>query len=536
MIAAAYCRYSSSNQREASIDDQIRHAKKICQEHGFADPIIYQDSSISGQRQDRPAYSALLADAESGKFNVLVLWDIKRLSRAEDLPQIIACLQFWGIRIITCDGYDSQQEGSEMRAWLEGLMGNRYLKDLAKSTHRGLTGQALAGHRAGGKPYGYRCVAAGDDGRTLEIDQEQARWVVFIFEQYANGLSCRQIANELNSRRVPSPRGGAWSMSAINGDLKRGIGMLCNSVYIGKWIWNRSEWIKNPRTGRRKRVERPEKDWTITDHPELRIIDQGLWDRARERLLAVKADTAKLRAKNPRAAGNPRPRHLLSGIIQCGVCGSNYVMVNADSYGCSGHKDKGKSFCPNSKQVRRDVAEDVLLSEIRDEMLSEENFKAFERETRRLLKQYQPDQAGARAEVAKAKQEVDNLVKALRMGIITPSTKEALQQAENGLAAARQKMEDAEAFQPTQILPRAREIYRRAVDNLSQISDIALARNEIRAILGEVKLVPEGGILMAEIRGGMSALIKKTLVAGAGFESYLTTYRIPLIKRGDYKA
>jgi site-specific DNA recombinase len=497
-------------------------------------PVVYKDEAVSGALLSRKGYNQMLADAEAGHFDVLLIDDLTRLGRdMTETPRMVKMLKFAGVRVIgVSDGVDTDRESYKSDIGLKGLMGELYLDDLAKKTHRGLTGQALAGHRAGGKPYGYRCVAAGDDGRTLEIDQEQARWVVFIFEQYANGLSCRQIANELNSRRVPSPRGGAWSMSAINGDLKRGIGMLCNSVYIGKWIWNRSEWIKNPRTGRRKRVERPEKDWTITDHPELRIIDQGLWDRARERLLAVKADTAKLRAKNPRAAGNPRPRHLLSGIIQCGVCGSNYVMVNADSYGCSGHKDKGKSFCPNSKQVRRDVAEDVLLSEIRDEMLSEENFKAFERETRRLLKQYQPDQAGARAEVAKAKQEVDNLVKALRMGIITPSTKEALQQAESGLAAARQRMEDAEAFQPTQILPRAREIYRRAVDNLSQISDIALARNEIRSILGEVKLVPEGGILIAEIRGGMSALIKKTLVAGAGFETNLAqTYRIPLIKR-----
>jgi hypothetical protein len=128
-----------------------------------------------------------------------------------------------------------------------------YLEDLRAKTHRGLQGQALKGFSCGGRTYGYRSVPLEDHtkkdqyGRPAliavqrEIDSDEAPWVDQIFTWYAAGRSPRWIAAELNRQGVPSSRGSTWSASALHGDFERGTGLLNNPLYIGEFIWNRSE-------------------------------------------------------------------------------------------------------------------------------------------------------------------------------------------------------------------------------------------------------------------------------------------------------
>src|SRR5690242_7068655 len=130
MRAGLYGRFSSEHQRDESIDDQFAADRAVAKRYGADVVATYADMAISGERRDRPEFLRMLADALAGKFDCLILWDLKRLSRGEDLPQVVAQLKYWGIRILTCDGYDSDQEGSDMRVWMEGMIGNRYLKDL----------------------------------------------------------------------------------------------------------------------------------------------------------------------------------------------------------------------------------------------------------------------------------------------------------------------------------------------------------------------------------------------------------------------
>lgn len=102
----------------------------------------------------------------------------------------------------------------------------------------------------------------------------------------------------------------------------------------------------------------------------------------------------------------------------------------------------------------------MLLAGIKAELLSEAAYKAFEEEARRLLKEAQPDPSEAKRMAAKAKAEIDNIMVAIRAGIITPSTKVALEDAEARLQEAERQVVEIQRFQPAQILPRAREIHR----------------------------------------------------------------------------
>jgi hypothetical protein len=93
-------------------------------------------------------------------------------------------------------------------------------------------------------------------------------------------MSARAIASQLNAEGIPAPRGGAWNASTINGNRLRRDGILWNELYIGRLIYNRQRFAKDPETGRRVPKTNPPADWVVADLPELQIIDQPIWDQA----------------------------------------------------------------------------------------------------------------------------------------------------------------------------------------------------------------------------------------------------------------
>jgi len=226
MRAAAYARYSSDQQRDASLEDQLRNCRAYCARMGWPDPVAYTDAAMSGARNDRPGYLRLLAD--SGRFDVIVVDDLSRLSRDSiEVAQAIRRLTFAGVRVVGCsDGTDTGRKGHKAEVGLRGIMSELYLTDLADKTHRGLAGRALAGASAGGLPYGYAVTTTGQRA----IREDQAHVVRRIFADYLAGDSARSIAVALNQDGVPSPRGSTWAVSAIYGDVKRGIGILENPI------------------------------------------------------------------------------------------------------------------------------------------------------------------------------------------------------------------------------------------------------------------------------------------------------------------
>ena len=150
--AALYARYSTDKQREASIEDQARNCRRIADSEGWQLGKTYQDQAVSGSRVDRAGYQSMLADAKAGKFDVLLIDDISRLSRDQvEAETTFRRLEHWGVRIIgVSDGYDSEAKTRKVHRAVKNLMNEVYLDDLAEKTHRGLEGQARAGNNAGG--------------------------------------------------------------------------------------------------------------------------------------------------------------------------------------------------------------------------------------------------------------------------------------------------------------------------------------------------------------------------------------------------
>jgi site-specific DNA recombinase len=553
MKVALYGRYSSEGQREASIDDQFRNCEHYAAREGWQIVERYADKGISGTKDEtgRDGYAAMLKAARGKQFDVLLVDDLSRLSRdsmkTEEARRLFV---FLGVRLIgVSDGIDSAAKGSKALSGFKGLMNDIFLDDLREKTHRGLAGQALKGNNCGGRVYGYKPVPVehptekDEYGRPKilavrrEIDEEQARWVRHVFQWYAEGRSPRDIAGKLNLKHVPAPGAayrrkrpsrcyGTWSASVLHGDLQHATGMLSNPIYIGKAIWNRREWVMNPETKRRVPRLRPEAEWIITEQPELRIIPQALWEQVQRR--------RKAQAQSQQGHLGRGPKYLLSGLLKCDECDSNFVVSDYYRYCCGGHLNRRAPVCTNDRRVSRTLVEERCLAGLRDDLLTPDSIERIIKKTARLLaasnRERQPEVERLHRQLATVEGEITNILKAIKAGILTPSTKAELEQAEaeRTRLIGTIKMRVSKADKVATLLPRAAERYRAVVNDLGCLSKkhVAQAREQIRELVGEIRLTPTAdGYLEAVLTRRNEGVLKlavgsklNNLVAGEGFE------------------
>src|SRR5271166_4331700 len=189
--AVIYARYSTENQRDASIEDQVRLCRERIDAEGWELVQVFRDAAVSGASTFlRPGYQALIEGARQGAFNVVVAEALDRLSRdQEDVAALHKRTSFAGVKLVTL----AEGEISELHVGLKGTMNALFLKDLAQKTHRGLRGRVEAGRSGGGNAYGYRVVRRlGADGNPITgeraIDAAEAAVVARIFKAYAAGV------------------------------------------------------------------------------------------------------------------------------------------------------------------------------------------------------------------------------------------------------------------------------------------------------------------------------------------------------------
>jgi hypothetical protein len=244
-----------------------------------------------------------------------------------------------------------------------------------------LAGQFERGFAVSGRSYGYRSVEA-PGGKRIVVDNAEAEIVRWKFERFADGASARSIAHELNVRGVPSPRGSTWAVSALFGDSSKCLGLLNNEMYIGRVIWNKRQWLKDPDTVKRRYVERPRAEWLVREDESLRIVPAELWQRARRR-------ERRCPARGGRTGKGRTPSTLLGGMLRCHTCVGPVIGINRLRYGCSRHKDRGPTVCANDVPVRRDVIEKILLAELRVQLRQPSSEAELQAEVRALLAEHQ---------------------------------------------------------------------------------------------------------------------------------------------------
>ena len=552
MRAVIYARYSSDLQREASIEDQIRLCRERITHDGWRLVATYTDRAQSGGNHLRAGYQQLLEDARREQFDVVVAEALDRLSRdQEHVAALFKQLTFAGVHILTL----AEGEISELHVGLKGTMNALFLKDLAAKTRRGLRGRIEVGRSAGGNSYGYAVVREVDSqGERVRggrrVDPEQAAAVVRVFRDYGAGVSPRAIAKALNAEGVPGPRGQAWTASTIHGNRHRGTGLLNNEMYIGRLVWNRQHFVKDPVTGRRQAKPNPSREWVVIDVPDLRIIDDALWEQVKARQAALQFGERSIRVRNALNSCH-RARHLLSGLLTCGVCGAGYTVIGEGRYACANHVNRGT--CNNRRTVSRVAIERRVLAGLKERLLVPELVAEFVREfhaeCNRRAREAEAGRSGMERDLADVERRLAQILAAIERGVVTATTKERLLQ----LEARRDALKARLALTPNappmpRLHPNLAEIYRRKVADLEIALNVAEERAEahaaLRGLIDQIVLYPgaKRGEVRAEVHGEIVALwhlmdnkektrtsreVRVSLVAGARNHLYRTRLRWP---------
>jgi site-specific DNA recombinase len=428
MRCAIYARYSTDQQREASIEDQLRVCRARAEREGWQVAEVFTDYALSGASTQRPGYQALLVAMRSGTFAVVIAESLDRLSRdQEHIAGFYKAAAFAGVKVVTL----AEGEISAMHIGFKGTMGALFLKDLADKTRRGLEGRVRQGRSGGGLCYGYKVVRGpvGRDGEAerglREIDPAQAAVVQRIFREFAAGSGPKAIAAGLNRDGIAGPRGGHWIAGAIRGQASRDTGILRNRLYIGELVWNQRRWIKDPATGRRVARENAKTEVLNRQVAELRIVADELWQQVQTRLEAQAA-----RIKREPATGHARrrfweqrrPVHLLSGKVVCGGCGKPFMNIGRDYLACRVAEARGP--CGNRTRVRRDRLETDVLEALETRLMQPELVAefvaAFTAEWNRLRAEASAGLAGRRRELETAERKLDGLVEAIADGLRVP--------------------------------------------------------------------------------------------------------------------
>lgn len=203
MKVAIYARYSSENQRDASIADQFRVCREFALREGWHIEREYSDHAMSGATLLRPGFQAMMRAALRNEVDVVLAEALDRFSRdQEDTAGLFKRLTFAGVSIVTL----AEGDITFLHIGLKGTMNAMFLKELPDKTRRGLRGRIELGKAGGGISFGYRIVRRLENGVVTtgerEIVPEESAIVRRIFKDYVAGASSKQITKALEGRRA----------------------------------------------------------------------------------------------------------------------------------------------------------------------------------------------------------------------------------------------------------------------------------------------------------------------------------------------
>lgn len=478
---AIYARFSTDRQSANSAEDQVRICRERAEREGWRIVDVYTDLAISGTSNRRPGMTAMLADAAAGSFDIVVAEGLDRIARNQaDIATIFQALEFAQVRIETL----SEGPISELHIGLKGTMSALFLKDLADKIRRGQRGSVARGFIPGGLCYGYDVVheldAKGEPIRgKRRINEEQAEVVRRVHREYVAGRSPKMIAHGLNKDGIPSARGGEWRANAIVGSRTRMIGILHNPIYVGRYAHNRVRMVRDPAS--RKRISRPNEaaDLQFVDIPDLRIVDEDLWQASQ---------AARLNRAAAPLVYRKRPKTLLSGLIHCGICDGKFTMIDRGKFGCSRHRESGT--CTNGARIRAVELEERVLVGLDEQLLSHEAFQLLEREyieaRQRHASQGAQDRAKLQRRLQAAEAAVARLVAAIADGGRDyADIRDALAAKTEERDRAREELEEDAAAPVIALHPQIAVAYRARIRGLRE----SLAKGEVHneTVAGQIR-------------------------------------------------
>ncbi len=395
MRAVIYARYSCDNQREESIEGQLRECRAFAKRKGFNLVGSYIDRAMSAKTDNRPEFQRMVKESGKELFDVVIVWKLDRFARNRyDSAHYKAILRKNGIKVVSATEVISEgAEGIILEAVLEGYA-EYYSAELSEKVIRGMTENALKCQYNGGYvPVGYKI----DEKKHFQLDELTAPFVKEAFLMYINGRQLKDIAKFFNDNGVLSSRKLPMTITSVSAILQ-------NRRYMGEYRY---------------------RDIVVPDGIPP-IISKELFAMAQGRLERNRYAPSSYKSED---------RYLLTTKLVCSDCGA--YMVGESGTGRTGKKyhyykcvtAKKKCGCER-KAVRKEDIEDVVIDNTIDFIFDEEVIEGL---ADRVVKWLQKDDATVpllQRELAEVEQALDNVMKAVEQGIINSTTRKRMSELE----------------------------------------------------------------------------------------------------------
>ena len=395
MTAVIYARYSSDNQREESIEGQIRECTAYAEKNGITVIKHYIDRALSAKTDNRPDFQQMIKDSDKKLFDIVLVWKLDRFARNRyDSARYKTQLKKNGVKLMSATEIISEgPEGIILESVLEGYA-EYYSADLAEKVVRGQTENILKGRCNGGRgTFGYTL----DSERKFHIDPLTSPFVLESFKKYNEGSTMKEIRDWLNENGIKNPVGGAFTYNSVEHMLK-------NRRYIG---------------------EPKFRDVVVPDAIPP-IIPLELFEDVQEKIAKNKKAPARRKAEDD---------YLLTTKLFCGYCGALMFGESGTSrtgevhryYKCAtAKKHKG---C-KKKTVRKQWLEDLVVNQTMQLVKDDAAMESIIAKVMELQNKENTNIPLYEKQLRDAESGIQNMLNAIQAGILTSSTKERLEQLE----------------------------------------------------------------------------------------------------------
>lgn len=416
--AAIYARYSSDNQRDESIDAQVRAIEEFAVKNSIEIVKIYADKAKSATSDKRPEFQQMIADSSLGMFNTVIVHKLDRFSRDRyDSATYKRKLKMNSIQLISItENLDGSPESLILESVIEG-MAQYYSANLAREVMKGMRETAYQCRHTGGiAPLGYDV----DVDKKYIMNESEAKVVREIFDMYINGYSYGMIIDYLNDRGYKSKIGRSFGKNSL-------YDILNNEKYSGVYVFNRS--AKKDAFGKRNSKQ-------YKDESEIIRVEGGMPQIVSKETFQKTREMMAIRKKTP-GANKAKELYLLTGLIFCGCCGSamqgnrrgakNKPMYVSYRCGCR----LQKRTCDN-KEIRKEYVEEFILSELEKQILNDKAIPILVGKINAHLKEQaikgKDNIESMRNELDEVNKQIENIVMAITNGFFQNEFKSKMEQ------------------------------------------------------------------------------------------------------------
>ena len=395
MTAVIYARYSSDNQREESIEGQIRECTAYAEKNGITVVKHYIDRALSAKTDNRPDFQQMIKDSEKRLFDIVLVWKLDRFARNRyDSAHYEYQLERNHVKLVSAtEPISDSPAGIMVKSMLTG-MAEYYSAELSEKVVRGMTENVLKGKYNGGTiPIGFKV----DEEKFFQVDPLKAPFVVEAFQRYNDGATMKELMNWLNDSGVTTNRNQKFTYNSVQK-------LLTNKRYIG---------------------ENHFKDIVMPDSIPA-IVDKDLFEEVQ---LKIK--------KNSRAPARHKAEddYLLTTKLFCGMCGAMMFgecgtgrnKVVHHYYKCA--TAKRFKTC-KKKTVRKEWLEDLVIAETMKLIQDDAVIDAIVAEVMELQDQENTTLPLLEKQMREVENGIENMLNAIQAGVLTNSTKLRLEKLE----------------------------------------------------------------------------------------------------------